>query len=117
MSAAYHYCCAHSERGIDTYGVVLPSRQIWTDTPLSWWTTLAEPDRIGLGLTSTILTCDRTERRYEAASGSLTPWRMWALIARVPTDVVDMLEHVGSRPDTWLVATQPIPVRVSAGAS
>jgi hypothetical protein len=107
---AFHYCCGHSRRGIEASGYVLPTPQLWTDIPLSWWTTLAEPDRVGLGLTSTIISCDRTSHRFAAADDAeLTPWRLWAASHGVPSEVVHLLEHEGSRPEMWLVATAPVP--------
>lgn len=79
---------------------------------------MEQPDPLALGLTSVLLSCDRTEHRYAAVDESLlTPWPLWAIANAVPDYVIDLLHHDGSRPDTWLVATRPVPVRIKAGAT
>lgn len=56
----YHYCCHHSAYAIEHDRFTLrPGLDGFV-----WLTDLDVPDRRGLGLTSRILSCDRTECRF-----------------------------------------------------
>jgi hypothetical protein len=64
----YHYTCGHSVNGIQRTGTLEPNAQpILGGVHLVWLTDLAEPDVYGLGLTSHILKCRRTEYRGRRA--------------------------------------------------
>jgi hypothetical protein len=56
----YHYTCMHSAYSIKADRFVLRPGV----TGFLWLTDLDAPDRRGLGLTSHILECDRTEFRF-----------------------------------------------------
>lgn len=101
----YHYTCRHSLAKMtpDVYGVI-------TLEPLSpggllWVTDLAVPERRGLGLTSQILNCDRTEYRLELLDGSSV--RRWVDVRRSFRGLWDLELAPGALPMHWFVSTSP----------
>lgn len=124
MSARlYHYCCDHSARGIDLARMVLPGLD-WSaydaqcadwGEPVSglalaravvWLTDMAEPDRDALGLTSHILSCDRTEFRYTVRAAGALPWLDFAGEHGANPEWLSML-HEGRAPERWFVSADP----------
>lgn len=75
----------------------------------AWFTDLDVPIRDALGLTSTILACDRTRCRFRVTDAStVTPW-VQAAARRTPWG--QYLEQTdGARPMHWYVSTEPVPV-------
>lgn len=78
---------------------------------LSWFTDLAEPDRFALGLTSTIIRCDRTENAFRVTDAS-TIWR-WVDFMR--ENLTKEERYVARRalpglPLHWYVSTADVPV-------
>lgn len=109
----YHYTCVHRARLIGQRGTLNPNPQPFLDgRALVWLTDLAEPDRDGLGLTSSMLHCDRTEIRYtvvDSQNVAVMSWHQWAEIEHIPRNVRSALEF-GGKPLHWYVALGPIQV-------
>lgn len=114
----WHYTCDHAARKID--GVLTPGadrieriaelakrglRVPWT-TRLVWLTDLDYPDRDALGLTSTLLTCDRTAHRYRVLDvDQCVPWTS----VRRDFPRHEWIEAApGVMPRHWFVAFGPI---------
>lgn len=110
--ALYHYTCVHSLPGIERDRLILPHRHPLFRVPLVWLTDLYPPDRHALGLTSTLIKCDRTVVRVIAAAGASAiaqPWGRWAHDHHVPRLTRELLED-GALPAHWWVSTEPVPV-------
>lgn len=111
MTALYHYTCDHGHSLID--GVVIPATFQTQDAlggpgEYAWFTDLSVPIRDALGLTSTILDCDRTAHRYRVLDAEcIRPWRE---ARRVYRWGVDLEQAPGARPAHWYVSTEPVPV-------
>lgn len=112
----YHYTCDHGHDGITHDGFVKPHMQVVLGgLELTWFTDLDVPDRNALGLTSTILTCDRIKYRFEADVAAGLRW--W------PQAVRDLDLHryrrslelaPGAAPMHWYVSLGTVPVAVRA---
>jgi len=110
----FHFTCDHGHDGIGGTGTLLPGhfltkREVpWTGR-LVWLTDLAAPDRDALGLTSRILSCDRTRHRYRVTDE--TEVLPWVQVARtVPHDIREQIEgEPGSRPMHWYVSPVGVP--------
>jgi hypothetical protein len=106
----FHYCCEHSREGIDRDGVLRPGLD-----GLVWLTDLA-PDalpreqlRRALGLTSTIISCDRLQYAYRANPRDAIPYRQ-----AVARGWVSRAWHMAAtrsprRPANWYVARVDVP--------
>lgn len=124
MSARlFHYCCGHSARGIDLARMVLPGLD-WSaydmrcaewcepasglaDAPaVVWLTDMAEPDRDALGLTSHMLSCDRTEFRYTVRAAGALAWLDFAREHGANPEWLSIL-HEGRAPERWFVSIEP----------
>lgn len=75
-----------------------------------WLTSESTPAREDVGLTSTILTCDRLEHRYKVVEGESLPWTL--VRAKVRPEMVLLLEH-GRKPESWFVSFKPVKVELS----
>lgn len=112
MSDLWHYTCDHGHERIDASGSVIPGafQTGRFDTPgvYAWFTDLSVPIRDGLGLTSQILTCDRTAHRYRVTDPTgIVPWSS----VRRSCEWAEELEAAeGARPRHWFVATGAVPV-------
>jgi hypothetical protein len=102
----WHYTCDHGLAGIGKpYGWARP----FSDGVV-WLTDLDAPVPDALGLTSHLLTCDRTAHRYRVVDAwAASPWMemrpYWDPVRR------DALEAApGAMPRHWWVS--PVPVRV-----
>jgi len=104
----YHFTCTHAERKIGRAGGVLrPFPHALTPVPLIWMTDLAEPDVDRLGLTSYLITCDRTEVRYRIPHPDrVVPWIEWADERGVDAAARFALE-LDHDPLTWFVSERP----------
>lgn len=104
--AFWHYTCDHGHEGID--GLVVPGGLVGTPSEVAWFTDLGRPIREALGLTSHLLSCDRTAYRYRVVDPSpLVPWV--EVRRRYPWAAAIELAP-GARPRHWLVATEPVAV-------
>ena len=111
----YHYTCHHAARGIRAKGMVLmPAPQPFLrELPIVWATDMAEPIADALGLTSTILLCDRTVRRYQVMPRdreAFTWWPEW-WPGRVDPLMASMLAYPPATPRRWWVAEHAVNVR------
>jgi len=111
VSALYHFTCEHHAGAIRRVGVLRPSPVLAYFVPLVWMTDLGVPDRRGLGLTSTILACDRLTFRFRASdSRSVVAWNVFKR-GRLPRGVIERLEAApGALPSHWFVSEVPVPV-------
>lgn len=108
LGPLYHYTCEHRARLIREDGSVRPGWQLGAPPEIpwarfAWFTDMAVPARDALGLTSEILTCDRTEYRFEAAyvPPELVPW----VSVRQGFRWAEYLESApGARPAHWWVS-------------
>lgn len=123
--ALYHYCCEHSAEKIGTSSgllVVVPLRMLLRDSETRtellpgvgryvWFTDLAKPVRSALGLTSTLLDCDRTQHRYRVVDSSSI--RPWVTVRRDEAkELRALLEGApGVRPRHWFVSSAPVAVK------
>lgn len=105
----FHYTCQHSMLGISSTLILRPFGAPRCPQVV-WMTDLPEPDRDALGLTSTILACDRTEYRYRVTDTSDV--RAWHAVRRsFPIGWRLVLESApGANPDHWWLSFRPVPV-------
>lgn len=105
----YHYTCSHALPGILRDGFLRPNiNPLLDDLDLVWLTDLDTPDRAALGLTSNILSCDRTEHRVEVDVEAIH-WPRFA--RRFPAEQRRPLEFApGAMPMHWYVSETPVPV-------
>jgi len=123
----WHYTCEHGANGIVRSGlhvlpvsVTAPYVSADKDHPLpammtvSWFTDLGEPDRWALGLTSTIIACDRTTHRFKVVDPSATVrWvdYMRAYLTREEREVAR--RALPGLPLHWYVSSEPVHVEVA----
>jgi hypothetical protein len=101
----YHYCCEHSRKAIGTRGMLRPNRLPFGPYNVLWLTPQAIPDRKGLGLTSSILNCDRLDYRYRVQTDAALLYHEWADRVRLSSYIRAALEGVdGARPELWYVS-------------
>lgn len=106
----YHYTCLdHGDPGIQRDGFLRPNRHAFFDARLIWLTTLEQPQREPLGLTSDRLSCDRTAVRYEVDTVHAVRWNRWARRHNVDRRLRADLERFGM-PEAWWVAESVLPV-------
>lgn len=112
----YHYTCGHRVDGIRRSGKLEPNAQpTLGGLHLVWLTDLAEPDVYGLGLTSHILKCRRTEYRA-VVDADAVHWPAFARqLRRSGTDaqrwgVEDLESATLALPMHWWVSPRPIAV-------
>lgn len=110
----WHYTCDHGRTVIGDAGTLLPGAAVyggatvWTGT-LLWLTDLARPNRLGLGLSSLSLSCDRTQHRYRVTDDANV--QRWTTLARtLPRAYREPLEAaVGAMPAHWWVSADGVP--------
>jgi hypothetical protein len=105
----YHFTCIHRALMIGRRGTLQPYRQpVLGGRAVVWATDMPEPDADALGLTSTILPCDRTEVRYLIREpDAFTPWFQWWPSNVHPT-AASALTYPPKRPARWWVAVEPV---------
>lgn len=116
MRQLFHYTCRHAYDQLGRSGTLLPATSLtdaidaesWWPARYVWLTDLTVPIRDALGLTSSVITCDRTEFRYVVTSyDNVIPWIHER--HRIPDPWLLEL-HDGTRPAHWYVSRQPVPV-------
>jgi hypothetical protein len=109
----YHYTCSHGADRILIEGRLKANpHPLLPGPPLIWLTDLDTPDRAGLGLTSQILPCDRTEFRFAVDTDAAVHWPRFARVLSRSTR--EQLEAApGALPMHWWVAG-PEPISVLA---
>lgn len=125
----WHFTCTHGRDAIGTTGLAMPmaahnpqaaARMLpewaWL-SGLVWFTDQPQLDPIALGLTSSLLDCDRMAWRYQVTDPtSCVRWLDYMRQHRrqLPRNARQL--NVGDhRPGTWWVATQPVPVQLWEG--
>lgn len=107
--ALYHFTCGdHGWLGITRDQQIRPYRHPFMKHlgPLLWLTDLAEPSSPeDIGLTSTMLSCDRTEHRFTVTTRAAMPWT--SVRDHVQADVIEALETFGY-PERWWVVRRPL---------
>jgi hypothetical protein len=104
----WHFTCEHGHAAIGERGLLVPNHEVPVlgIGHVIWFTDNPEPDRIDVGLTSTILACDRMQYRYRALSASkCIPYR--ALRYAIEPSWRSSLEQFG-KPETWWISRVPI---------
>lgn len=106
VASLFHYTCAHTKARLGDRGFLLPHPQLFGRSVI-WLTDMEHPNRIGLGLTSDILHCDRLDYRY-ITTDPAEPWMAWA--ARMGVDPLwrHDLETGGRLPLRWFIAERPV---------
>lgn len=110
----YHYTCDHAAPSIRKQRYVIPlCEQVPGDGVVpwglfAWFTDLDTPDRSGLGLTSLLLSCDRTAHRFTVANA--TEVERWVNVRRFHPWAHELESAPGAMPMHWWVATEPVPV-------
>src|SRR5262252_4200069 len=94
----FHFTCDHCAPSIVGCGALLPNRQPFFPylAPLVWLTSLPDPERDAVGLTSsTYIACDRMAHRFRVLDTSTClPWLSAIAIAPsyvVPADPLELL--------------------------
>lgn len=117
MKRLYHYTCAHSINGIRRTGRLEPNpHPLLGRLALVWLTDLDVPGTYGLGLTSHLIRCRRTEYRASVDTEALH-WPDLARTLRRTTDDRQVLAGVqslesatGALPMHWWVSLTSVPV-------
>lgn len=106
----YHYCCSCSARRITARGFLRPHGRAQFGVDLVWLTDQAIPNRQGLGLTSTILRCDRLEHQYviDCEDSQVVRWLDSPIRKELSREVGFEAFEDGRQPETWWIATKPI---------
>lgn len=107
----YHYTCSHSRAKILLDGILKPNERSYRR--LLWLTDLEVPHVQGLGLTSFMLRCDRTEWRVTVNTEIAERWTEYAHRMRVEWPIRQVLDGVpGAQPLHWWVSEVDIPITV-----
>jgi hypothetical protein len=86
-----------------------PTRDLPPWGVFAWFTDMPTPNRDALGLTSTILDCDRTAYRFRAELGG--DLMRWTSVRRgYPGWAYELENAYGARPMHWYVSRDPVPV-------
>lgn len=109
----YHYTCSHGRDAIGEMGVLIPNRHPFLKRSFVWLTDMEVPDRDALGLTSTILSCDRLEYSYEVIEESIKQCMPFSRFKKLSNTVVEDLARY-AQPSHWWVSTRPITAVLSA---
>lgn len=114
----YHYTCAHSINGLRRTHSLMPNRNpVLGGLELAWLTDLDQPDVNGLGLTSHLISCRRTEYRVVVEAEPDVQVIHWPAFARellrherYRTGVLALHEPAGVLPMHWWVSSSALPV-------
>ena len=107
----FHYTCDHGRDAILADGGMLrPGFDGFV-----WMTDLDVPYRVALGLTSQILSCDRTAHRFELVMpewNDTPPWPAvpWMELRKMRGFklMAYVLEAAGTMPRHWFVSSRPV---------
>ncbi|WP_350351904.1 hypothetical protein ABS642_00895 [Microbacterium sp. A8/3-1] len=105
----FHFTCDHGAIGIRESGMIQINRPPLPGAPaVLWLTDLEVPNRDGLGLTSRILSCDRTSHRFEVTRPhGVLHWND-AKREHFPRAQIEALEATpGAMPMHWYVSGLP----------
>jgi hypothetical protein len=112
----WHHTCIHSARQIGKQGYLVPGQVLLPEKVLPWpshfvWLTdLPGANVAALGLTRTVITCDRTAYRYRVAE-TYTAVEPWIEVRTgLPAEWLDYLETPGVMLRHWWVSHGPVPV-------
>lgn len=116
MSAAvptlWHFTCSHAAVDIGRRGVLRPNpHPLLAFLGLVWLTSDPMPQREDVGLTSTILACDRVEHRYRVTDPSMCV--PWLSMAAMLDPYAAALLGAGCHPSSWWVSVEDVPVVAS----
>jgi hypothetical protein len=106
----WHFTCDHHAPSIVAVGALVPRRHPFLPAlaPVVWLTEDPDPERAAVGLTMRHIDCDRLAHRFMAISTEHC--QRWADVRyHGSRSVVHDLERF-ARPETWWVATVPVPV-------
>lgn len=107
----FHYTCSHARDKILLDGVLKPNERSYRQ--LLWLTDLERPHVMGLGLTSFMLRCDRTEWRVSVDTEIAVRWTKYAHDTKVEWPIRQVLDGAqGAMPLHWWVSEVDIPIRV-----
>jgi len=110
MSELWHFTCAHQQKKIGRYGLVIPRNQLALGVCLAWFTNDRTLSAEALGLTSHTLPCDRMEFSYRVLDTECCePFLLWA--RRTGNPFVGRLIDDLKRPEHWYVSN--VAVRVT----
>lgn len=101
----YHYTCEHAARALGYRGMLRPNAHpLLRNVRLVWLTDMDIPDRVGLGLTSDSLSCDRLNFRYVVDVSDAVRWLDWCRgRGDVGSLAVHLLESGGRQCHHWFV--------------
>jgi len=110
----WHFTCDHSCQRIGLNGLIKPAAMLapFAETitllaGVAWFTDLEAADVRALGLTSRLITCDRTAHRYTVTNSD--PCVPWVVVRRMyPRELVDDIESNGAMPMHWFVSSVPV---------
>jgi hypothetical protein len=104
-----HYTCSHAAAKIGVDRVLRPNPLSFRH--LLWLTDLEEPDAFGLGLTSFMLNCDRTEFKCVVETENAVRWTKWAHDNKVDfANRLGLDGAVGAKPLRWWVSEVEVPI-------
>ena len=107
----FHYCCDHSNAKIEAdNGILRPGI-----TGFLWLTDLYPPIRAALGLTSTILDCDRMTNCWQVDEPTQAV-RWVAVRKHMPDLAVELESAPGAAPMHWWVSAIPLKATAVLGA-
>lgn len=111
----YHYTCDHGAEHIASDGVLLPQFSPVLGRDLVWLTDLETPIADGLGLTSRLLSCDRTAHRFTVLTLNAIWWPAYA--RQCDRSARRMLDSApGAMPAHWWVSESQLPIRKAVTA-
>jgi hypothetical protein len=106
----WHFTCEHGYEGLGERGMLglNPHPLLPQLGQLAWLTDDPAPARDAVGLTSSLLSCDRMTYRYRVdVTSRCIPWS--SVRHLVSLGVLLDLESFGA-PETWWISRHPIPV-------
>jgi len=104
-----HFTCSHSAAKIEADRVLRPNPLSFRH--LLWLTDLEQPDVLGLGLTSFMLRCNRTEWKVVVETDSAVKWTRWAHDNKVDfANRLGLDGNPGAMPLRWWVSESDIPI-------
>jgi hypothetical protein len=111
----YHYTCTHGAKFIRRDRLVIkPSWQPLLGVHGVWATDMDTPDADCLGLTSNLLSCNRTEHRFAVLEPErFVTWREFLVGFRVDPRIISELTKPPLQPGRWWISALPANVEPS----